>query len=82
MDYANLTFGIEPDSAFLNAAEGGTLDLEYVSSCLASMNVLWPDANLGNRAGCASPNAAEDKTLDLKYVLAREQKSWINVGAC
>ena len=66
-------FGIEPDAAFLNAAEGGTLDLEYVSSCLAFMKVLWADANLGNRAGCASPNAAEDRTLHLK---------WVYVGSC
>lgn len=63
--YANLTLGIEPDSASLNAAEGSRLDLEYFSSCLAVMNVLWVDANLGNRAGCASPNAAADRTLDL-----------------
>lgn len=70
MDYANLTLGIEPDFAFLNAAEGDALDLEYVSSCLAVMNVLWADANLGNGAGCASPNPAEDRTLDLKCILA------------
>lgn len=40
LGYANLTFGIEPDSAFLNSAKGGKLDLEYVSSYLSVINVL------------------------------------------
>lgn len=71
-DYANLTLGIEPDSVFLNAADGGTLDLEYVSSHMAVMNALWADANLGNGAGCATPNSAEDRTLHLKCILARD----------
>lgn len=70
MGYSNLTLGIEPDSPFLNAAEGSTLNLEYVSSCLEIMNVLRTNANLGNRAGCSPLNAAEDRTLDLKTVLA------------
>ena len=65
LGYANLALCIGPDFAFLNAAEGGTLDLEYVNSCLAVMIVFWAGANLGNRAGCASPNDAEHRMLDL-----------------